>query len=119
MSEDTAGQAVTTGPKLLHTGTYALYETPAGGVHVVWRRTAAADPGSGELREVEGAPDEHMPDIPPEALPLVGQFMQHGIPPAILAILQGRSSPLGLLRQLGALNGHDDGQEGAGDGDVG
>lgn len=117
MTEDAAAQqAVTAGPRLIHTGTYAVYQTPAGGVHVVWRRTAAADPDRpGEVRRVEGADDEHMPDIPPEAIPLIERFLAVGIPDNILAVLQGKSSPIGLLRELVTLNGgggqaDDDGQ---------
>jgi hypothetical protein len=117
VTEDaTAGQAVAAGPRLIHTGVYAVYEsvgTP-GGVHVTWRRTAGAD-DDGQVREIDGAPDEHMPDIPPEALPLIAQFMAHGIPPLIMGMLRGQSSPLGLLRQLGGLaeaeaNGGPEGQ---------
>jgi hypothetical protein len=116
MTEDAAArEAVTAGPRLIHTGRYAVYEslTVPGGVHVTWRRDAAAD-DDGQVREVEDAPDEHMPDIPPEALPLIGQFIASGIPPAILAVLQGKASPLAMLRQLGHA-GNGDGQE-AGDG---
>jgi hypothetical protein len=97
----------TAGPRLIHTGVYAVYEslsTP-GGVHVTWRRSAAWDDETGQVRDVEGAADEHMPDIPPEALPLIGQFIASGIPPAILAVLQGKASPLALLRQLAGSNG--------------
>lgn len=111
MTQDAAAsEATPAGPRLIHTGVYAIYETPAGGVHVTWRRSAAHDSETGQVREVEGAADEHMPDIPPEALPLIGQFISTGIPPAILAMLQGKSSPLALLRQLGTMAG-DDGQD--------
>jgi hypothetical protein len=98
-------------PRLIHTGTYALWRTPAGGVHVVYQRTAAADPETGEVRPVDGE-DEHLPDIPPEALPLVDQFLAHGIPPGILAAAEAMAagaSPVALLRQLAARNGGGDG----------
>ena len=109
MTDDAAaGQAVTAGPRLIHTGVYAIYETPAGGCHVTWRRSAAWDGETGQVRDVDGAADEHMPDIPPEALPLIDQFIRSGIPPAILAVLQGKASPLAMLRQLAGGNG--DGQ---------
>lgn len=113
MTEDTAApgaEPAGPGPELIHTGTYALWRTPAGGVHVVYQRTAATDPATGQVRQVEDAGDEHLPDIPPEALPLVDQFLQHGIPPGILAAAQAMAngaSPLALLRQLA---GDGDGQ---------
>lgn len=87
-------------PRLLHTGTYALYETPTGGRHVVYIREEALDE-SGQLRPVEAAPD-HLPDFPPEALPLISQFLEHGIPAPILAVLRGQASPAALLAQLRA-----------------
>ena len=114
MTENAAApEADTAGPRpvLIHTGTYALWRTPAGGVHVVYQRTAATDPDTGQVREIEGQADEHLPDIPPEALPLVDQFLAHGIPPGILAAAQAMAngaSPLALLRQLAGGDG--DGQ---------
>lgn len=75
-------------PKLIHSGTYALWETPDGGRHVVYCRSQSAAE-DGTVAEVEGAPDEHLPTIPPEALPLVSHFLEHGIPPQIAAVLRG------------------------------
>lgn len=93
-------QAEAAGPRLIHQGTYALFETPSGGRHVVFCRHFAADPETGEVRQVDGAEDEHLPDFPAEALPLVSRVLDHGIPPEIMAVLTGKASPLGLLRQL-------------------
>ena len=94
------------GPRLIHHGTYALYETPGGGRHVVWRRLASLNPETGEVAGVEDAGDEHMPDIPAEALPLVSAFLEHGIPPAILGVLQGgQNGAVGRLAALRAMLG--------------
>jgi hypothetical protein len=97
--DEAAAGAEVPGPALIHQGTYALYETPAGGRHVVFRRYLAADPDTGEVRDVDGG-DEHLPDFPPEALPLLSRFIEQGIPPQILAVLQGKSSVMGLLAEL-------------------
>ena len=105
------------GPRLIHHGVYALYETPGGGRHVVWRRLASADPDTGQVRDIEDAPEDHMPDIPPEALPLVSAFLEHGIPPAILGVLQGGpGGAMGRLATLRAMLGGLADEDGAGDG---
>ena len=102
---EAAAGAPDPGPRLIHHGTYALYETPGGGRHVVWRRLASIGPEGGELAEIDDdyLVDEHMPDIPPEALPLVSAFLEHGIPPAILGVLQGGQG--GAMGRLAALRG--------------
>jgi hypothetical protein len=83
-------------PRLVHSGTYALYETPGGGRHLVYRQTRAIT-GDGTIAEVDSG-DLHLPDFPPEALPLIGMFCEHGIPLPVLALLrQGKSNPLKML----------------------
>jgi hypothetical protein len=123
--DEAAAGAPDPGPRLIHHGTYALYETPGGGRHLVWRRLASINLETGELEDIDGADDEHLPDIPREALPLVSAFTEHGIPPAILAVLQGGQN--GAMGRLAALRGMlaglpDEGQaegEGGGDGGAG
>lgn len=87
------------GPVLVHSGIYTLYETPGGGRHVVYKRTASVDE-AGQLREIDEAEDVHLPDIPPEALPLIGAWLEHGFPPAVLAVLQGKGNPLAMIRAM-------------------
>lgn len=92
-------------PRLLHSGTYALWETPAGGRHLVYRRTAALDPETGQVREVDGE-DLHLPDFPPEALPLLSAFLEHGIPPAVLSVMQSMAGGNGgRMAALKAMTG--------------
>src|SRR5580692_3547195 len=101
------GQAVApaeVAPVLVHSGVYSLYETPDGGRHVVYQRTASVDE-DGQVRAVEGV-DAHLPDIPPEALPIIGAWLEHGFPPAVLAVLQGKANPLAILK---AMRGGEDG----------
>lgn len=94
-------------PELLHSGTYALYATPEGGRHLVYRRCQSVN-GAGELADIEGAEDEHLPTVPAEALPLLSQFLEHGIPAPVMAVLQGRHNPIDALRALtGQLGGPD------------
>src|SRR5690348_11193731 len=78
--------AVSAAPRLVHSGTYALYETPDGGRHLVYRPTTQTGE-DGHLLEATDAEDMHLPDIPPAALPLVNSFLEHGFPPAILTLL--------------------------------
>jgi hypothetical protein len=84
-------------PVVVHSGIYVLYATPEGGRHLVYK------PDGEDV-------DQHVPDIPAEALPLVQSFLNQGLPPAVLALLQGKASPmkiLGLMRS--AANGGEDG----------
>ena len=99
----------TSAPRLLHAGTYALWETPAGGRHLVYQRTRATDPGTDDVRDVDSE-DCHLPDFPPEALPLLSAFLEHGIPPAVLTVMQGMAGGngggrLATLRSLMGLAG--------------
>jgi hypothetical protein len=86
-------------PQLVHSGTYALYETPDGGRHLVYRRTASVD-DTGTVREIDGAQDEHLPDIPPAAIPLIENFLANGLPPAVLAMLDGKLNPMTVLKAM-------------------
>lgn len=99
-----APEAAPPAPRLLHTGTYALYETPTGGRHLVYRREQAADE-EGRQNTIADPVDEHLPDFPAESLPLLSQFLDHGIPAPILAVLQGKASPAAMLAQLRAMGG--------------
>jgi hypothetical protein len=89
------------GPELLHAGTYALYRTAAGGLHVTYTRTVATD-DSGQQRAVEGAPAAHLPDIPPEAVPMLESFLANGFPPAVLSLLAGKLNPASIMRAMRA-----------------
>lgn len=89
---------VVAAPKLVHSGTYALYETPDGGRHLVYQQTLCTD-AEGLAHAVE-TQDAHLPDIPPEALPLISSFIDHGFPPAVLALLSGKLSPVAVMKAL-------------------
>lgn len=94
-------------PRLVHRGIYSLYETPDGGRHLVYRRLESVD-DAGQAREIDGAHDEHLPDIPPSAIPLIENFLQNGLPPAVLAMLDGKLSLRSVVKALnGASNGAD------------
>jgi hypothetical protein len=101
----TTEAAETAAPVLVHEGTYALYETPDGGRHLVYRRLVSVDE-DGQARAIDGAQDQHLPDFPPEALPFISHFLENGVPPQLLAMLSGKVNPLRLLAQLkGVSNG--------------
>ena len=86
-------------PRLVHSGTYALYETPDGGRHLVYRRMAELD-DEGELVSLPGQADAHLPDIPPQAIPLIENFIAHGLPPPVLAMLSGKLSPMTVMKAM-------------------
>lgn len=92
-------------PKLVHSGVYTLWETPEGGRLLAYKRLTTVD-AAGQVLDVPEPQDERLPHIPAEALPLVSVFLDQGIPPQIMAILQGGKGRLGavraLLGQLGA-----------------
>lgn len=90
-----------TGPVLLHAGTYALYRAPGGGLHITFTRTVGTDP-SGLQRAIDGAPAEHLPDIPAEAVPLLESFLSNGFPPAVLALLSGKLNPMAIVKAMRA-----------------
>lgn len=87
MTTDATPATEQAAPELVHAGRYALFTTPSGGRHLVYQPD--------ELGE-----DVHVPDIPAEALPLVQNFLENGLPPAILAMLGGKMSPLKMLGHL-------------------
>jgi hypothetical protein len=87
MSEAHAAVAAA-GPVLVHSGQYALWRTPAGGLHISFRRLAAADEATGEVLVIEGAPDEHLPEIPPIAVAMIEKMMTTGERPSPVAILK-------------------------------
>jgi hypothetical protein len=91
MSEAPATEAA---PQLLHSGTYALYKTPAGGMHVVFCRHAAWDDETGTVRQIDGAADEHLPELSPAVVAMFDQI-QGG----------GRPSPAAMLRAIMGRNG--------------
>jgi len=84
-------------PVLLHAGTYALYRTAAGGLHVAFRRTMALDPEDDQVKAVTGAPDEHLPDLPPVAVSML-ERLQAG----------ERPSPMAMMKALMARGGNGD-----------
>lgn len=83
----------TPGPQLLHAGTYALYRTPAGGLHVTFQRTSAPDE-TGQLRAIEGAPDEHLPELPPALVALL-EAQQGGQAMTKLDMLKALAATMG------------------------
>jgi hypothetical protein len=94
-------------PVLVHSGVYTLWETPGGGRLLAYKRLTTVTPG-GQVVDVPEPKDERLPHIPPEALPLVSQFLDNGIPPAILQVMGtagGKGGRLGALRQLAGLLG--------------
>jgi hypothetical protein len=86
-------------PRLVHAGTYALYETPDGGRHLTYRPTTQTAP-DGHLVEAADAEDQHLPDIPPEALPLIDQVLTNGIPAQVLAMLSGKLNPMAVMKAM-------------------
>lgn len=91
-TEERAAQAPAR-PVLLHAGTYALYRTPAGGLHVTFRRTSAPD-DDGQLRLIEDAPDEHLPEMPP-ALVAMFEAQQEGHQLSRMDMLRGLAAMMG------------------------
>jgi hypothetical protein len=90
----TEAAAAAPAPQLLHSGTYALYKTPAGGLHIVFRRTAGWDDETGTVRPIEGAEDEHMPELGPGVVAMFDQI-QAG----------GRPSPMAMVKAVMGMNG--------------
>ena len=84
-------------PQLLHSGTYAVYRTPAGGLHVVYRRTAGWDAEAGEVRQVDGAADEHLPELGPAVVAMFGDIEagKRPSPAAMLRAVMGRNGAPG------------------------
>lgn len=83
-------------PAVLHTGTYALFLTPAGGLHVTFRKAMEQD-AAGVLQPIAQPVDENLPEIPPAVFRLLAESAESG----------KRPSPMGLLRALMAAGGGD------------
>lgn len=80
-------ETVAAGPQLIHAGTYALYRTPAGGLHVAFCRTSFTDPATGDIVTVALADqtDEHLPELPPVLLQMMAA---EGGPPSPMAMVK-------------------------------
>jgi hypothetical protein len=93
----------------LHTGSYVLFRTPTGGLHVTFKRTHDWDAELAAWQANVEPPDTHLPDIPAEALPLIESWLENGFPPAVLAMLGGKVSPLKMMGMLKGALGNGDG----------
>jgi len=89
-------------PQLVHQGSYALYRTPAGGLHCVFRRHSYIDDGTGAYVEIPAGEQEdaHLPELPPQLVRIMDEMERTG----------KRPNPMEVLRLLmgggmGALNG--------------
>lgn len=106
-------------PVLVHSGLYTLWQTPDGGRMLVFKRLHTRDEHSGAVVDIHAPKDERLPPVPPEALPLISMWLDHGFPPAVLAMLKaGKANPaaiLGLLRGMGGLGAAVADQDGADD----
>jgi hypothetical protein len=102
-------------PALVHSGLYTLWRTPDGGRMLVFKRLHTRDEVTGKVIDIHQPQDERLPPVPPEALPLLSMWLDHGFPPAVLAMLKaGKVDPgaiLSLLRGVGggATQGNADG----------
>jgi hypothetical protein len=91
-------------PVLVHSGVYTLWETPGGGRLLAYKRLTTTY--EGQVVDIPEPQDERLPHIPAEALPLVSQFLDNGIPPQVLQLLTGgKGSRLAALRNLAGLLG--------------
>jgi hypothetical protein len=98
-NHDRDGTECVLAPKLVHSGTYALYETPDGGRHLVYRPTTGRTE-EGIAVAIEDPEDAHLPDIPPAALPLINSWLENGFPPAVLDMLAGKLNPMSVLKAM-------------------
>lgn len=83
-------------PVLLHSGTYAVYRTPDGGMHVTYRRESALDENTGEWVAVDES-DEHLPEMPPMIVGMLRKMAETGerpSPAAMLKMMMGGGGPL-------------------------
>jgi|SRR6202035_1302111 len=86
-------------PVLLHSGTYAVYRTPNGGMHVTYRRESALDEDTGAWVAVDES-DEHLPEMPPAIVAVLRQMAETGErpnPATILKMLMSGGGPLAGL----------------------
>lgn len=87
-------------PVLIHAGTYALWLTPEGAYHVVYRRTQTTD-DQGQVQDIDGAPDVHLRDLPERWANMIGMLVDRDapLPPIFQALLDGKMpSPMDLVR---------------------
>lgn len=112
MSE-TAEQAPA--PQLIHAGTYALWLTPSGAYHVVYRRTQTTD-DTGQVMDIDGADEQHLRDLPERWANMIAMILDRDapLPPIFQALLDGKMpSPMDLMRLRrqaeDAANGSSDG----------
>lgn len=80
-------QAAAAAPVLLHAGTYAVYRTPAGGMHVTYRRETALDESTGQHVPVDES-DEHLPEMPPAIVAIMRKMAETGERPSPAAMLK-------------------------------
>lgn len=82
-------QPAAAAPLLLHAGTYAVYRTPSGGMHVTYRRETALNEETGQLEAVDET-DEHLPEMP---APVVGMLRK-------MARTGERPNPMTMLKMM-------------------
>jgi hypothetical protein len=109
-------------PYLVHSGSYALYRTPAGEFHLVYHRTASTDPDTGEVCPVDGAPEVHMRDLPERAAMMISAVMdrESPLPPMLESLIFGGARPnlrglMAIAKDFGAFDALDE-EEAAPDG---
>lgn len=86
-------------PVLLHSGTYAVYRTPAGGLHVTYRRESALDEDTGQWVAVDES-DEHLPEMPPAIVAVLQKIAETGerpSPATLLKLLMGGDGPVAAM----------------------
>ena len=87
-------------PVLIHRGTYALWLTPTGSYHLVYRRTHSTD-DQGQIAEIDGALDQHLRELPERWANMIGMILDQDapLPPIFQALLDGKMpSPMDLVR---------------------
>lgn len=87
---ETTQQAPATrpGPQFRFGGTFAVYLTPAGGLHVTYQRRTQTDDDTGVIEQVAEPYDEHLPEIPPAFVDMLAKAQVDGRPPSPMAILK-------------------------------
>jgi hypothetical protein len=88
----------TSKPILAHAGKYWLFETPDGGRHLIYQRTSATNEETGEVQAIDGAPEQHLPDFPAAALPLIDKVISEGLPPQVVALMGAVAGGAGMSK---------------------
>lgn len=89
MTETTADiQQAPARPQFRFGGTYAVYLTPAGGLHISFRRGHVMNDDSGQIEQVPDAEDEHLPEIPAAFVNMLAKAMEDGKRPSPVEILR-------------------------------